>query len=301
MNRTLIRVRRDYQLYLYILPAFLYFVVFRYVPMYGLQIAFREYMATLGFSGSPWVGFMHFERFFRSFAFVRVIRNTIVLSLYQLFAGFPVPIILALALNQLTSLRYKKLVQTVIYAPHFISTVVLVGMIYIFLSPRTGLVNHLIAAMGGERVFFMAEAGWFKTLYVLSGIWQNAGWGTIIYLAALSAISPELHEAAIVDGATKFQRIVHIDMPGIMPTAIILLILQFGRLMAVGFEKVYLMQTPLNLESSEIISTYVYKSGLLGAQYSFSTAISLFDAVINFMILVLINWAARRMSETSLW
>lgn len=301
MQTALARIRRHYQLYLYLLPALLFFLVFRYVPMYGVQIAFKDFMVAKGFWGSPWVGLEHFERFFNSNVFWRVLKNTLGLSLFQLAAGFPVPIILALLLNQMTSVRYRRIVQTVIYAPHFISTVVLVGILLVFLSPRTGMVNHILRAMGGEAIFFMAKPEWFKPLYVISGIWQNAGWGTIIYLAALSSVSPELHEAAIVDGATKLQRIWHIDIPGILPTAVILLILQFGSLMSVGFEKVYLMQTPLNLSSSEIISTYVYKSGLLGAQYGFSAAIGLFDAVINLTLLIAINRFARHFGETSLW
>ncbi|MFI2856576.1 ABC transporter permease [Paenibacillus sp. JSM ZJ436] len=295
------RLLKSYQLYLFVLPALLYYVVFHYVPMYGVQIAFKNFMAFKGISESPWVGFEHFERFFNSFEFTKIILNTIQLSLMQLILGFPAPIILALMLNQLMHKRFKKFVQTIIYAPHFISTVVIAGMLFLFLSPQTGFINKLIEGLGGEAVFFMGDPGWFRSVYVLSEIWQNTGWGTIIYLAALTSISPELHESAVVDGANKFQRIVHIDIPGIMPTAVILLILSTGNIMSLGFEKVYLMQTPLNLPTSEIISTYVYKTGLVGAQYSFSTAVGLFNSIINFVILLSVNQIAKKTSNTSLW
>jgi putative aldouronate transport system permease protein len=295
------RLLKSYQLYLFVLPAVLYYVLFHYVPLYGIQIAFKNFLAFKGIAGSPWVGLEHFERFFRSFEFTRIILNTIKLSVLQLVVGFPAPIILALMLNQLMHKRFKKFVQTVIYAPHFISTVVIAGMLFLFLSPDTGMINKLIGLFGGEPVFFMGDPDWFRPVYVLSEIWQNTGWGTIIYLAALTTISPELHESAVVDGANKFQRILHIDIPGIMPTAVILLILSTGNIMSLGFEKVYLLQTPLNLPSSEIISTYVYKTGLVGAQYSFSTAVGLFNSIINFVILITVNQIAKKASNTSLW
>jgi putative aldouronate transport system permease protein len=269
--------------------------------MYGVQIAFKNYIVTKGITGSQWIGFDHFERFFNSYGFWPLIQNTLGLSLYQLIAGFPLPIIMALLLNQLNSERYKRFIQTVIYAPHFISTVVLVGMLFVFLSPRTGIINQLLTIMGIKPVFFMAKPELFSTLYVLSGIWQNTGWGTTIYLAALSAVSPELHESALVDGANKLQRIWHIDIPGILPTAVVLLILDSGKLMSVGFEKAYLMQNPLNISNSEIISTYVYKVGLLSSQYSFSTAVNLFDSAVNLLLLILVNRISRKVSSTSLW
>ena len=294
-------ILRNWELYLFLLPTLAYFLIFHYGPMYGAQIAFKDFYASRGILGSPWVGLKHFERFFRSFQFWTLIRNTIVLSFYQLGAGFPVPIILALLLNQLRSPKLKRVVQTVTYAPHFISVVVLVGMMSVFLSPRSGLVNAAIQSFGGEPVYFMARAHWFRHLYVWSGVWQRAGWSTIVYLAALSAISPDLHEAAIVDGATKLQRIVHIDIPGILPTAVILLILNMGRVMRLGFEKAFLMQNALNLETSEIIPTYVYKTRLLNAQYSFSAAVGLFNAVINLILLLAVNRAAKQLGQTSLW
>lgn len=293
--------KRDYQLYLLALPAIIYYIIFHYVPMYGIQIAFKDFIEVKGIWGSPWVGLKHFNRFFSSFQFTRLIKNTIGISLYQLIVSFPLPIIMALLLNQTRNKRFKKTVQTVTYAPHFISVVVLVGMMQIFLSPRAGLINILIKFLGGEPVHFLAEPQWFKTIFVLSGVWQNTGWGTIIYLAALSGINPELYEAAKVDGATKFKIIRHIELPGIMPTAIIMLIMRLGRIMDLGFQKAYLLQNPLNAQSSEIISTYVYKVGLIQNQYSYSAAIGLFNTIINIILLTIVNKIAKTVSETSLW
>lgn len=292
---------KNYQLYLLVLPAVIYFVLFKYVPMYGIQIAFKNYMPGLGYLKSPWVGFAHFERFFNLPEFWNLIFNTLGISVYQLIAGFPLPILVALMLSYCMHSTYKRIVQTVIYAPHFISVVVLVGMVFIFLSPRTGLFNHLLSFFGQERIMFMGKPEWFKTIYVLSGIWQNTGWGTIIYLGALSSISPELYESAVVDGANKFQRIWYIDIPGILPTVVVLLILNTGQLMSVGFEKAFLMQTVLNRSASEVISTYVYKVGLLGAQFSFSSAVGLFNNTINFILLILVNKLAGKVSGSSLF
>lgn len=300
-KKAIRQMAKGYELYLLFLPTFLYFLIFHYGPMYGLQIAFKNFIAVKGITGSPWVGFQHFERFFQSPQLVVLLKNTLLINLYELLVAFPIPIVLALMLNQVPNARFKKIVQTVTYAPHFISVVVIVGMLHIFLSPRNGLLNQLIAALGGEPIFFLGSAEWFKTIFVLSGVWQNAGWATIIYLAALSAVNPDLHEAAIMDGANKFQRVWHIDVPSIMPTIMILLILNVGSFMSVGFEKIYLMQNPLNIDSSEVIQTYVYKTGLLGAQYSYSAAIGFFNAVINFGLLLGINQFAKKMKQTSLW
>jgi putative aldouronate transport system permease protein len=300
-RKKLAAITRNYELYLFLLPTLLYFLIFKYGPMYGVQIAFKNFLASEGILGSPWVGFAHFERFFNSYQFWNVIKNTVGISLYQLLVAFPIPIFVALLLNQLTNQRFKRFVQTVTYAPHFISTVVIVGMINLFLSPRHGIVNSAIKFFGGDPIFFMGISEWFKTVFVFSGIWQNMGWSMIIYLAALTAINPDLHEAAIVDGASKLQRIRHIDIPGIMPTIIILLILDIGSFMTIGFEKVYLMQNSLNVKSSEIIQTYVYKTGLLGAQFSYSAAIGLFNSVVNFVLLLSVNHLAKRMKQTSLW
>lgn len=267
--------------------------------MYGVQIAFKNFIATKGIWGSDWVGFKHFERFFNSYYFERVIKNTLIINVYQL-ALFPISIIVALSLNELKTGRFKKVAQTITYAPHFISTVVFVGMIIAFLNPLTGVVNLFIQWLGFEPINFMASEGWFKTIYVFSGEWQNLGWGAIIYLAALAGIDPQLHEAAQVDGASRLKRIWHINLPGILPTIIILLILNMGNFMSIGFEKVLLMQNDLNLTSSEVIQTYVYKSGIQNAQYSYSTAIGLFNSLINFIILIVFNRLARK-TGTSLW
>jgi len=247
------------------------------------------------------VGLEHLLRFFGSYHFWSLIRNTLGISLYQLAAGFPAPILFALMLNEVRRDKFKRFAQTVTYAPHFISTVVLVGLLMVFLSPTTGLVNQLVTLLGGTPVDFLARPQWFKTLYVLSGIWQQTGWSTIIYLAVLSAVDPGLYEAARIDGASKLQKIVHIDIPSILPTAIILLILNSGQIMNVGFEKVYLMQNPLNMISSDVISTYVYRVGLLNAEYSFGTAVGLFNSVVNLVLLVGVNQIARRLGQASLW
>lgn len=294
-------VWRNWELYLLLLPVIAYFVIFKYVPMYGVQIAFKDFMAAKGIWDSPWVGWDHFERLFNSYYFWRLIKNTLGIGIYELVVGFPVPIILALMINEVRAAWFRKTVQTVTYAPHFLSTVVMVGMVFIFLSPGSGLINQLIKLFGLEPVSFMTEPGWFKSIFVLSGVWQNMGWSSIIYLAALTGIDPQLHEAAKVDGASRLQRIWHINLPGIMPTIVILLILNVGNLMGVGFEKVLLVQNDLNMEASDVLSTYVYRSGILEAQYSFSAAVDLFNAIVNFILLVSVNYLSRRVSETSLW
>ncbi|MFS0838279.1 ABC transporter permease [Paenibacillus sp. 1P03SA] len=295
------RVRRNWDLYLLILPVLVFFLVFEYFPMYGVQIAFKNFIATKGIWGSPWVGFKHFERFFESYYFWRLLTNTLGIGLYQLLVGFPVPIILALMINEVRSKKFSKFVQTVTYAPHFLSTVVLVGMVFIFLSPQTGLLNMAVTWFRGEPVNFLTDPGWFKSVYVLSGVWQQMGWSSIIYLAALTGIDPQLHEAARVDGASRWQRILHINLPGIMPTVTILLILNMGSLLGVGFEKVYLMQNSLNMQASDVISTHVYQKGIIDGQYSYSAAVGLFNSVINFILLLTVNRIARKVSSTSLW
>lgn len=294
-------VRRHWQLYVLIAPVLLYFLLFHYWPMYGVQIAFKDFIGTKGIWESPWVGLKHFERFFDSYFFWRILRNTLGISLYELAAGFPIPIVLALMINEVRQRRFQKFVQIVTYAPHFLSTVVLVGIIVMFLSPNTGIVNTAIEALGGSKVYFMTEPSWFKSIYVWSGVWQQMGWNSIIYLAALSGIDPQLHEAARVDGASRLRRIWHVNLPGIRPTIVILFILNAGSLMGVGFEKVFLMQNSLNKETSEVISTYVYQSGILGSQYSFASAVGLFNSVVNFILLVLVNRVARYVNQTSLW
>ncbi len=293
--------RLHYMLYVFLLPTFTYLLIFRYLPIYGVSLAFKEFNPRLGIWRSEWVGFDNFLIFFRSYHFWQLIRNTIVLSLYQLAASFPIPIVLALLFNYTRSRRLKRFAQTITYAPHFISMVVLVGMIIVFLSPRGGFVNEILKLMGSDPIYFMGEPRLFRSIYVWSGVWQRAGWSSIIYIAVLAGVEPPPHEGAIIDGANKIKRIWYIDLPAILPTAVIILILNMGRIMNIGFEKVYLLQNPINLKVSEIIATYVYKVGLLGAQYSYSTAIDLVNNVINFIILISINKLARRISGSSLW
>lgn len=291
---------RYWQLYLFLVPALVYFFIIHYIPMYGIQIAFKDFYANLGIMGSPWLGFDHFERFFNSYYFWRLLRNTLLINVYQLLL-FPISVIFALALNELRNNTFKRWTQTLTYAPHFISVVVVVGMLVAFLDPLTGIINHFIMFLGGESVPFLTSPGWFRHIYVWSGEWQNLGWGTIIYLAALAGVNPELLEAAEVDGATVFQRILHINIPTILPTIIILFILNIGKFMSIGFEKVLLMQNSLNAATSDIIQTFVYETGLLEGQYSFAAAVGLFDSVINIILIVSINSLARRVSENSLW
>lgn len=295
------RILMNWKLYVLLLPALIYFPMFRYAPMYGIQIAFKNYKTRLGIMGSPWVGFEHFERLFNSYAFGEILINTIVLSLEQLLFSFIAPVILALSLNTLRSQRLKRAVQTITYAPHFISTVILVSMLGIFFNYSGGLVNELIKSLGGSPVMFLGKEQYFRPVYVLSGLWQNTGWSAIIYIAALSGVNPELHEAARIDGAGILQRIRHIDIPHILPTMVIMLILSFGQLMSMGSEKVLLMQNDLNIGVSEIISTYVYKRGILKSQYEFSTAVDLFNSVVNLILLSTVNFVARRVNETSLF
>lgn len=295
------RVLRAWQLYVLLAPAIIYILVFKYWPMYGVQIAFKNYNPVDGFTDSPWVGLTHFIRFVNSYQFGQVIGNTLWIALLGLLVAFPVPIILALLVNQLQSEKFKKFTQTVLYSPAFISTVVVVGIMFVVLSPRSGLVNNAIQLGGGEPIFFMGSAEWFRPIYVISDVWQNAGFSMIVYLAALAGIDPALHDAAKVDGASKLQRIRHIDLPGIMPVITVLFILAIGNLLNVGFEKALLMQTPLNLSTSEIIQTYVYHAGLQQAQFSYSAAIGLFNSLLNLALLLFFNTLARRANQSTLW
>ncbi|MDU0330816.1 ABC transporter permease subunit [Paenibacillus sp. 3LSP] len=300
LRRTLGQIKRNRGLYLLLLPAVVLTLLFAYKPMYGVVIAFKDYSPALGIGGSPWVGFKHFEKFFHSYQFKATIRNTIIISLYSI-ATFPIPIVLALMVNQMRANRFRRFFQTVSYMPHFISTVVMVGLILILLSPSTGLVGNLYKLFGGEAPDIMGSAAWFSSIYVWSDVWQHVGWDSIIYIAALSTVDPSLYEAATVDGASRWHKIRYIDIPMLMPTAITLLILRVGGLLGVGFEKVYLMQNDLNITASEILSTYIYKIGLLSSQYSFSSAVNLFNTLINFLLLILVNQISKKYSENSLW
>ncbi|WP_240419097.1 ABC transporter permease [Paenibacillus periandrae] len=302
-SRKLLKVRENIGLYVLVLPALIYVLVFEYVPLYGILIAFENFKPVKGIWGSEWVGLYHFERLFKLDMFWTLIKNTLSLSLYSLLAGFPIPIVLALALNSANSKRLKSIVQTVTYAPHFISTVVLVGMLNVFLAPRLGIVSQFLNFLGLTHgpLMILSDPEFFGHLYVWSGVWQGMGWGSIIYLAALSGVDTSLHEASIVDGANKFQRAFYIDLPSIMPTIVTLLILNCGGMLGVGFEKAFLMQNALNLGASEVISTYVYKVGLLQSQYSFSAAVGLFNSVVNLLLLLTVNKLAKKLGQSGIF
>lgn len=294
-------MKGHYDLYLLLLPAILYTAVFLYIPMYGVLMAFQDYSPVKGIIGSNFVGLKHFKKFFSTYMAKQIISNTVILSGYSLLASFPFPVILALMLNYCVNRRFGKIVQTVTYMPYFISVMVLVGMMNIFFSTNYGVVNTVLQAVGIEPFSFMSSEKSFRHMYVWSGIWQGMGYSSVIYFAALSGIDPTLYEAAELDGASKLQRIRYIDLPSIMPTVIIMLIMSAGNLMSIGFEKAYLMQNDRNSGVSEIIATYVYKVGLIDARYSFSAAINLFNSAINFVILIVINKISRKLSDTSLW
>ncbi|WP_114855972.1 sugar ABC transporter permease [Brachybacterium sp. YJGR34] len=297
------RLSRSWQLYLLLLPAVVWVILFAYWPMYGIQIAFRDFTPAGGITGSDWVGLKHFEKFVTSYNFWPLLRNTLVLAFYELIAGFPVPIILALALNAVRQKYFSRVVQLITYAPNFISIVVVVGILVMLLDPQSGIVTHAFSLLGLEAPAFLTDPGWFRHTYVWSGIWQTAGFSAIIYLAALSSVPPELHEAAKVDGASHLRRMWHIDLPAIMPIAIVLMILNVGSIMSVGFEKVLLMQNPLNLSTSQVIDTYVYEVGLKSPipQYSYATAIGLFRSVVGLILLLAVNALSRRITKAGLF
>lgn len=294
-------IKRNWALYLFVLPMLIYFLMFHIIPLYGLQIAFKNFKPARGFAGSEWVGLKYFVKFVTSLNFWQLMRNTLTLSLYNLLLNFPFAILLALVINYTPSLRLRKFTQTISYAPHFVSTVVLVGMLNVFLMPGSGVVNAVLGRMGIGPINFLGDPGKFPHVYAWSGLWAHCGYNAILYIAALTGISPELHEAATVDGANKLQRIIHIDLPAIAPTAITLLIMNCGNILNVGFEKAYLMQAASNLPTSEIISTYVYKIGLLNTQYSYAAAIGLFNNIINCVVLLIVNHIADRVSGLGLW
>lgn len=293
--------KHNWQLYIFLLPAFIWLIAFMYAPMYGLLIAFKDYRAADGIIGSKWAGLKYFKQFFSTNIAKDVIVNTVVLSLEQLVISFPLPIIFALLVNQINNAGMKKFVQTVSYAPYFVSIVVIVSIMQVILAPGTGFVNIMIQKLGSPPIMFMSKAEYFRKLYIVSGIWQTMGFNAIIYIAALAGISPDFYEAAIMDGASKFQRIIYIDIPMILPTIIIMLILGVGHLMTLGYEKAYLMQAGTNLATSEIISTYVYKNGLLNGQYSFATAVGLFNSVVNFILLAITNSISKKTANIGLF
>ena len=295
------RAWKSRYLFLLMLPTLIWYVVFLYGPMYGLQIAFKDFVPSLGISGSKWVGFKHFISFFKSEYFVRVISNTLGISLYSIIVGFPVPIILALLMNEVGNKYFQKSVQTIAYLPHFISAVVVVSIINALLSPTSGLLNQVIAFFGGDPVHFMAEPKYFKTIYVLSDIWQSAGYNSIVYLAALTSIDPSMYEAATVDGASKWDKLIRITLPSILPTIMIMLILRMGSMFSVGYEKIMLMYNEATYETADVISTYLYRRAFKSGDYSFSAAVGLFNSVINFTIIQVFNKISAKVSEVSLW
>ena len=291
---------RNKTIYLLLLPSIIYYIVFHYYPMYGAQIAFKNFSPGKGIAGSPWVGFEHFKSFFNSYYVFRIIRNTLLINIYDVIFGFPAPIILAILLNEVKNSTFRRSVQTITYLPHFISTVVLCGLIIDFTS-REGLINNIITMLGGEPIMFLSKPEWFRTIFIGSGIWQNVGWGSIIYLAALSNIDPELYEAARIDGANKFKQIMHITIPGILPTIVIMFILRMGRIMSVGQDKVLLLYNPATYETADVISTFVYRKGLIDFNFSYASAVGLFNSVINFVLLILFNYLSRKLTDSGLW
>ena len=298
---TWLIVRKNYQVYLILLPAIAYYILFKYVPMYGLQIAFRNYKPAHGIWGSKWVGLDNFVRFLTREYFWMALRNSLVINIASIVFTFPLPIIFALMLNELRFKRTKSLIQTITYAPHFISVVVVVSMIKLFLSPTVGLFNNVRKALGLEVMQYLMRPNLFVPIYIISDVWQGLGWSAIIYIASLAGVSPSLHESAMIDGATRMQRIWYINLPHILPTIIILLIMRTGSVLNVGFEKVFLLSNDAVLEKSEVISTYVYRIGIGGGQFSLSTAVGFTNSIVQFIILALVNAVSKRVSETSLW
>lgn len=295
------RNKRYLQLYLLALIPFLFVLFFNYIPMGGILLAFKDYSIRKGIFGSPWAGLKYFRQLFTIPIFPTILKNTIMLSLESMLFGFPFPIILALAFNEIRNARVKKTLQTISFAPYFISTVVVVSMIFQMFSYRYGVVNSVLNMLSIESVNFTGIESFFKPAYIISGIWQSAGYSSILYIAALAAVDVSLYEAAAIDGASRLQRVLHVDLPCIAPTIIITLILNAGNILSVGFEKAYLLQNPVNYNVSEIIATYVYKTGIEQAQFSFSTAVGLFNAVVNCIMLVSVNAIANKVSETSLF
>lgn len=288
-------------LYLMFLPVLLYYAFFRYAPMAGLAIGFKNFNAFLGFAKSEWVGVKYFKQFFESIYLWRLIRNTLVINLYDLLINFPASIILALMLNEVRNQRFKKVTQTITYMPYFISSVVIASMLVQFLSPSSGLINNIIAALGGERQYFMTQPDAFRIIYTLMNLWKNIGWNSIIFLAAMSGINSELYEACIVDGGGHWRRMWHVTLPGIASTIVVLIIMRLGHVMDAGYETILLLQNNANLETSDVIGTYVYRRGLKGGEYSYTTAVGMFQSVIGFALVIGANYLSRKYSETSLW
>lgn len=294
-------LKSKWQLLVMFAVPLIWYIIFCYIPMYGIQLAFRDYNPRLGYLGSPFVGLQWFRQFFSSYYWMDIIWNTFSISLYSIVIGFPVPIILAIIINELPGKKFKKILQNITYTPHFISVVVLCGMLYLFLSPQYGILNTILGAFGAEPIGFLESSKYFKGVYVLSEVWQESGWSSIIYIAALAGIDPALYEAAKIDGAGRIKRIIHISLPGITPTIVTLLILKIGQIMSIGFEKAYLLQNDLNLKSSEIISTLVYKQGILQGNIGYATAVGLMNSCLNLLLIILANKFCKKFFDTSLW
>lgn len=294
-------LRRDRQLVFMLIPVVIFFAVFSYYPLYGILIAFKDYSISRGILGSPWAGLRYFRQFFSSPYFGRLLRNTVLISVYSLLWGFPIPILFALLLNEFKDGKFKRVIQTVSYLPHFISLVVICGILIDIFSPQGGVVNSLLYSLKGKRINFFGEPEWFRTMYVGSGVWQEFGWNSIIYLAAITGINPDLYEAARIDGAGRLRQIWHVTLPGIKPTILTLLILNLGNIMSVGYEKIILLYSPTTYETADVISTYVYRTGLLSQQYSYAGAVGLFNSAINIAILVLCNFAGKKLFGVGIW
>lgn len=294
-------MKNNWQLYVLILPAVIYFVVFNYFPLYGIQIAFKDYKAVNGIAGSAWAGLKHFENFFHAYYFKRLLSNTLLLNVFNLLWSFPIPLILAIFLNQIKNPKRKRFIQTSIYVPYFISTVVLAGMLYIFLSPTSGIFNIARTSMGLKAVDYMSEAGAFRTIYVISSIWQSAGWGTILYIASLAGVDTALYEAAEIDGASIWQKIRYIDLPSLVPVAMMVFILDCGKLLSSNTDKALVMQTPGNIPTSDIIGVYVYNVGLGSGQFSYTAAIGLFVNIINFILIISVNKISKKVTDVGLF
>jgi putative aldouronate transport system permease protein len=301
LKQTWKNVKKNKYLYILFFPVFLYYVIFKYWPMYGIIIAFKNYNLFKGVAESPWVGFKHFDQFLHSIYFWRLIRNTLAINMYDLLVGFQAPITLALLLNEVRHKAFKKTVQTISYLPHFVSTVIIVSMVVNFLSPSSGLINNIIASLGFQKVEFLSEPRYFWGVFTAMNIWKGVGFGSIIYLASLASIDQELYEAATVDGANRWRQTWHITLPGIAPTIIIMFLLRIGHLLEVGYESIILMYNSKIYETADVISTYVYRRGLLDADYSFATAVGLFQSVIGLILIVMSNKLSKKLSETSLW
>lgn len=294
-------LKREWQLYVMLLPTILWLIIFLYKPMYGLQIAFKDYSIFRGIAASPWIGFEHFETLFNNDQFIRAVRNTIIMSFYGLLFGFPVPILLALMFNEVLNQTFKKTAQTIVYLPHFISSVIIAGIVITAFSPSAGLVNTILGWFGVDSIYFLTKPEWFRPIFVGTGIWQEAGFQSIVYLAAIAGVSPTLYESAVVDGASRWQMIWKITVPSILPTIIIMLIIRIGNILEISFEMIILLYQPATYETADVVNTFIYRQGLQGGQYDFAAAAGLFNAVVAFALVMTANTISKRYSRTSLW